>query len=74
MLAAYAQMVVWDTEELQQFQKDLQAEQQQVTRKKEVAIKEARKTMRVNAEFELNQIERINTWIERIYQDERRSW
>uniref|UniRef100_A0A6T8ATW4 Uncharacterized protein n=1 Tax=Prymnesium polylepis TaxID=72548 RepID=A0A6T8ATW4_9EUKA len=71
---SYAQMVVWDADELRQLQKDLETERESAARKRDVAITEQRKVMRKNAIFELQQIERINTWIERIYKDTRRAW
>lgn len=56
-------MVVWDTAELQDFQKELRKEREAVLRKQEVAKAEQRKVMRKNAQFELQQIDRIETWI-----------
>ena len=67
-------MVVWDTGELQQLQHDLAAERARAEQKRDIAVAEQRKVMRKNALFEMNQIDRINTWIERIYNDTRRTW
>lgn len=61
--AAYNQMVVWDTSELKDFQAELAKERERVIRKRDIAIAEQRKVMRKNALFELEQIDRIETWI-----------
>jgi len=71
---SYNQMVVWDTSELKDFQAELAKERERVIRKRDIAIAEQRKVMRKNALFELEQIDRIETWIERIYVDKRRKW
>ena len=74
LAADYRKLQVFDTSELKSLQALLSDERDRVASQREIAKEEQRKVLRVDCDLDLKRIDRINKWVEHIYNDSRRTW
>jgi hypothetical protein len=70
----YRALEVMDTSELKSLDGLLERERAIVIERRAIAKAEQRKVLRVDCDLDIKRIDRIQTWLQNIYKDSRRTW
>ena len=65
---------MFDSTELHSLQVLLSEERTRVVEQRKIAKEQQRKVLRVDCDLDLKRIDKINTWVEHIHKDTRRTW